>query len=415
MAEEFFVHEFDNGLTLVAQRMSQMSSVAVTIALPAGAAYDSPDSAGSAAVARNWLFRGAGERDTRALNDALDALGCQHSESVRSRRMVLDAALLGKNLPELLAIYADILRRPALPDEGFEPCRDLTQQALEGLADEPMRLCNLLIREKFFPSPLGRSPYGSVETLAGLTAEGLREHVRRRLTPSGTILAVAGSFEWDVLQATIGELLGDWTGEPIGDVAVTDAPRGVTHLAQATAQVQITLAYDAPIIRDDAYYPARIGQMVLSGGMGSRLFTEVREKRGLVYSVGASYHTLRDHAGLFTHAGTRPDLAQETFDVTLGELRRLGEGIGPGELERAKTQIKSALVMQGESTAARAAALAADWYHLGRLRPLAEIAGRISDVTAETVISYTEACPARRMTVLIMGPEPVDASAAVED
>ena len=116
MSEEFFTHEFDNGLTLVAQRMGQVSSAAMAWAIPAGAARDPAGSAGAAAVAKSWMLRGAGERDTHALNDALDALGCHHGESVRSEHLVLSASLLGRNLPDALVLYADILRRPRLGD-----------------------------------------------------------------------------------------------------------------------------------------------------------------------------------------------------------------------------------------------------------------------------------------------------------
>ena len=173
--------------------------------------------------------------------------------------------------------------------------------------------------------------------------------------------------------------------------------------------MQITLAYDAPIIRDDAYYPARIGQMVLSGGMGSRLFTEVREKRGLVYSVGASYHSLIDHAGIFVYAGTTPARAEETLEVTIAELRKMSDGADEAEMARARTQLKSAVIMQGESTSARSEALAADWDHLGRLRGLSEIAGAIDAVTADDVTDCARNWPAKDLTALTIGPEPIEA------
>ncbi len=407
MAEEFFTHEFDNGLTLVAQRMPQVSSVALTWALPVGAACDPQGAAGSAAVASNWLFRGAAQRDTRALNDALDALGCQHSESVRSAHLILAAALLGKNLPAAIALYADVLRRAHLADECFPPCRDLAQQALEGLADEPMRLANLLIREKFYPMPLGRNPLGEAASLEALTAANLREHLGRCLGPGGSILAVAGSFDVSELQATVEEHFGDWRGDSPAAPALTGPAGGTTHVAKDTAQVQIALAYAAPVVGHPAYYPARMGQMVLSGGMSSRLFTEVREKRGLVYAVMARHDSLKEHAGVFVYAGTTPAHAAETLQVTVGELRKLSEGIGDDELDRARAQLKSAVVMQGESTSARSGALASDWYHLRRLRSLSEISRAIDAVTTEDVVACARAWPPDDLTVLTLGPQPV--------
>jgi predicted Zn-dependent peptidase len=156
---------------------------------------------------------------------------------------------------------------------------------------------------------------------------------------------------------------------------------------------------------DPRYYAARLAETILSGGMSSRLFSEVREKRGLVYSIGAHYHTLKDHAGLFTYAGTRPEVAQQTLDVTLGELHRLGEGVTEDEMARARTQLKAALVMQGESTPARANAIASDWYLLGRLRSLQEISDAIDAVVAEDVVGFLKEFPPSPLTVLVVGPE----------
>jgi len=410
VAEQFFVHEFDNGLTLLGQRMEQVSSAALTVALPGGASRDPDELAGAASVAAHWLLRGAGGRDTRQLNDALDCLGCRHSESAHAEHLVLSAGLLGMNLSAALAIYADILRRPQLADETFPACRDLVAQDLEGLEDEPMRMCNLLIREKFYPHPLGRSPLGSRATLEAMTADAIRRHLERELTPRGTLMAVAGRFEWPELVDVVAENFGDWTGPGMEAVVPAAPADGVTHITKSTAQVQITLAYPAARIQQEQYYAGRVAQMVLSGGMSSRLFTEVREKRALVYAVIAHYHNIKDHAGMFVYAGTTPERAQQTLEVTVGELRRLTEGVGADELARAKAKLKSALIMQGESTAARADALVGDWYHLGRLRGLEELSAAVEAVTVDDVVAYARAFPAEGFTVLTIGPEPLDTS-----
>jgi predicted Zn-dependent peptidase len=170
------------------------------------------------------------------------------------------------------------------------------------------------------------------------------------------------------------------------------------------------LAHRAVPIGRERYYAARMAEMVLSGGAAARLNTEVREKLGLVYYVACAYHSLKHHAGMFTYAGTRPDVAQRTFDVTVGEIRRLGEGVRDEEIARARTQLKSALIMQGESTSARASALASDWYHLGRLRSLRELSAAIESVTGADVLDYLRAFPAEQFTVMVIGPEPVDTS-----
>jgi predicted Zn-dependent peptidase len=410
VAEEFYSRQYPNGLTLVAQRMGQYASSAMTIALPAGTALDPAGLEGAASVASEWIMRGAGSRDTRQLNDALDSLGCQHHEEAHSEHMVFSVAQLGRNLAEVLAIYGDVLRRSHLSEATFPPCRNLMEQALDSLEDEPARLCGFMIRERFYPHPLGRNPLGSKESLAGMTDAKLREHLGRILTPRRGIVAVAGNFDWAQLQQIVGEGLGDWQGEDPRTVALRPAQGGVAQVVKPTAQSQICLAYPATPMEHRQYYACRVAQMVLSGGMSARLFTEVREKRGLVYSVSARYHNLKGRAGMFVYAGSMPERAQETLEVTVGELRRLGEGVTPEELARAKVQLKSSLVMQGESTGARADALAADFYHLGRLRSLEEVAAATDAVTVGDVLEYTRAFPPSPLTGLTITPKELDFS-----
>jgi predicted Zn-dependent peptidase len=244
-----------------------------------------------------------------------------------------------------------------------------------------------------------------------MTPQAVRRHVAGRFAPQGAMLAAAGNIDWSAFCDLAERHFGGWSAAPPPEVQVGDAAGGVTHLRKESAQAHIGLAHAAPTVTDARYYPARLAAAVLSEGAGSRLFTEVREKRGLVYHVGARYHALKDHAGLFTYAGTVPQKAQRTFEVLVGELRRLGEGIEPDEMTRARTQLKSALVMQGESTAARAAALVHDWHHLRRLRSLQEICDAVDKVTVDDCVACLRDFPAANFTVLVIGPESIDAGA----
>ena len=301
-------------------------------------------------------------------------------------------------------------RRPALSQEAFDPSCDLIAQDLEALEDEPARKAMMQLREKFYPDPLGRGLYGTAESLAALTAEELRDHAAKHMNPNGAIISVAGKFDYDRLRGMIGEYLGDWSAQAPAEIQTTPPPRGITHIPKDSAQAHITLAHETVTLSDDQYYAARLAATVLSGGMSSRLFTEVREKRGLVYHVSASYHSLKDHAGMFTYAGTVPQKAQETLEVTVGELRRLASDITEEELAKAKTQLKSSLVMQGESTGSRAGALASDYYHLKRLRSLTEIADAVSAVSVDEVKEHLAQRPAGDFAMLVIGPEPLDTS-----
>lgn len=137
------------------------------------------------------------------------------------------------------------------------------------------------------------------------------------------------------------------------------------------------------------------------------MFTEVREKRGLCYAIGARYHSLKDAAGVMCYAGTTPDKAQETLDVTIAEFRRLAEGISEEELERAKVGLKSSLIMQSESSGSRAGAIGSDYYMLGRVRSLDEIKERIEATTVDSIVGSLKRKPFEDFTIVTIGPREV--------
>ena len=159
---------------------------------------------------------------------------------------------------------------------------------------------------------------------------------------------------------------------------------------------------------DKNYYNARAAMSVLSGGMSARLFTEVREKRGLCYAVGAHYHALKEAAGVMCYAGTTPEKAQQTLDVIIGEFNRLSEGISQEELDRAKAGLKSSLILHSESSSSRAGGIAADYYMLGRVRSLDEIKNRIEQTTVDSVLDFLRGKKFGDFTVVTIGPKEVD-------
>jgi len=158
---------------------------------------------------------------------------------------------------------------------------------------------------------------------------------------------------------------------------------------------------------DKDYYNARVAVSVLSGGMSARLFTEVREKRGLCYAIGARYHSLKEAAGMMCYAGTTPQKAQETLDCVIGEFNRLGDGISEEEIARARVGLKSSLILQSESSSSRASAIGSDHYILGRVRGLDEIKDRIEQTTVDSVLEFLRNNKFKDFTVVTIGPKRV--------
>ena len=215
---------------------------------------------------------------------------------------------------------------------------------------------------------------------------------------------MAGDIDWPVLKSEVERLFGDW--EKGSRPTLTPDPMNPTsgHLSKQLDQTQITLAFPSVPIGHPDFYNARGAVGVLSLDMSSRLFTNIREKHGLCYSVHASYETFRDRATIVGYAGARPELAQETLDRMLEEFRNLVNGIEDEELDRVKIGLKSSLIMRQESTGARAGSIASDWYFLNRVRPLEELQSAIDGMTIPGVLDYLRRFPAKDFTIVTLGP-----------
>jgi len=398
-------HVFPNGLVLVAESMPSVQSAAFSLLLPAGAAYEPEGLGGTASMLADWITRGAGDRDSRELLTALDNLGVSHGEGAQTLHSSVSAATLGRNLIPALEIYADVLRRPHLDDEEVEPIRALALQTLQGLEDDPGSKVIYELRKRHFPDPWGRAAPGTPEGVRQAQPDDLRAFHRARYRPNGAILAVAGAIDWPALKDAVARLFGDWEPGPGSSLALRPGGPRRDHILKETQQTQIALAYPTVTVESPDYYQARAMIGVLGGYSSARLFTEVREKRGLCYSVYATYEGLKDRAAVLCYAGTSTDRAQETLDVTLAEIDRLGrEGIDAEELDTMRAGLKSSLIMQQESSMSRAGSLASDWFYLGRVRSIDEISDSLDALTPSTVGDFARKNSTEGMTVLTLGP-----------
>lgn len=405
MPQQIHSHTFPNGLTLLAERMDHVRSAALNFLVPAGCVYDPDNQLGQASVLSEMMTRGAGKRDSRALSLALDNLGVDRDESVGQLHQRFWGATLASNLPAALEVYADILRRPHLPHEELDAVRALALQDLQSLEDDPKAMAMVELRRRYWPLPLGRDRRGTPSGLKHITGASIRKHYERTFRPEEIILSVAGNIDWPRLLDQVERLFGDWHGPKAPPLKLKKAVGGRGHVKKDTTQTQIAIAYPSVAFGQPEYYAAQGAVQVLSGGMAARLFTEVREKRGLCYSVWASYQTFKDRACILCYAGTTNERAQETLDVTLAELHRLAAGVSEEEVQRVRAGLKSSVIMQEESTSARAGALASDWYYLGRVRPIEEVQAAIDSLSPAQIVSYVKKHPPRDMTVVTLGPK----------
>ena len=205
-------HIFGNGLVLVAEPMDWLESAAFTILVPAGCIHESPDRGGLSGFTCEMALRGAGPRDSRQFINDLDCLGVERSESVGESHTRFSAATLAGNLHEALTIFADVLRRAHLPADQLEAGRQVMYQELRAVEDEPAQKVMLELRRRHYPDPWGRPSQGDAASLKAISLDDIRNHFQRAYRPTGTIVGVAGRFEWESLQDHVGSLLA--TGSP---------------------------------------------------------------------------------------------------------------------------------------------------------------------------------------------------------
>jgi predicted Zn-dependent peptidase len=403
VANQVFSQQFENGLTLLAEPMDWLESAAFTLLVPSGADRDPKHLAGLSNFVCEMVQRGCGSRSSRQFIEDLELLGVDSSGSVSNAFASYGGSMPAEKLLEALTIYADVVRCPHLNDDQFDDAQQVCVQEVRSHDDDLAHKVMTELRRRRYLDPYSRVSYGNVEGIQQITIDDVREHFRMSYQPQGAIVSVAGKIDWPSLCAHVEKLLGDWTGTnpPIKE---TPAPvEQCFHIEHDSSQTHLGVSYTSVPYSNDNYFQSHGAVGVLSGGMSSRLFTEVREKRGLCYSVYASCETVRDRGAVVSYAGTTTERAQETLDVLVQELLRLREGVREEELQRLKARIKSQLIMAQESSSARSGQIAWDWYHLNRVRTLDELSSIIDALTCQTINQYLVDNPPRDFRIVTLG------------
>jgi predicted Zn-dependent peptidase len=413
LKQALFSATLDNGITVLGENMPGVESVAVSFHVPAGGIHDPAGRCGLATLAGEMCLRGAGDRSSRQIVEALEDAGASWSHAVSATHTSFSAAMVPRQLPEVLPVFADLGRRPRLPAEELEAAQQMVLQNLAGIEDDPAHRTLAALRRLHSPSPWGMPTEGITADVEAATLADVRGFVEQRMVPAGMIVAIAGRIDWDDFLRRVTDLLGDWRGGPSSPVAA--GPRGpfVCHVPHESQQTHVALAWSVPPYREADSATAGTVLSILGGGMSSRLFAEVREKRGLCYGVSAGYQTQRDFASAVCYSGTTAARAQETLDVILAEIDRLPGTIDADELERVKARVAAGLVMQQESTTARVGSMARHWYHLGRLRTIEEDLARYDRLDVRALEEWLAGRPPRDLSVVSLGPEPLEVPGAV--
>ena len=381
-------HRLANGLQIVAQPMQGVESAALGYLISAGGKDERPDEAGISHFVESLGYQGTANRSVQELTEAFEDIGAHPDSGAETEVSSYSTTVLGRNLVPALELLTDVALHPGFVPDEVPKARDRILQEIAQLEDEPMRkVLDLLRREYFKGHPLGNDVIGTTQTISSISRDDLQSYWGRRYSAGNVILAAAGKVDFDELVQVAERLCAEWPGGASAATPPAPAPhRGVVVVHKESAQQHIGIGVPAVAVGSDDYYAMALLVATLGGSMNSRLFLEVREKRSLAYGIGAYFTPLKEAGFMRIYAGTVPEKADQTVAVILDELAKLErDGVTEEELQRAKTLLKSNVIMRSESTGVRRRAIATAWWYEGRIRTLEEIKELIDAVTTEDV------------------------------
>ncbi len=399
----------DSGVELAVDRIPRRQTVALHFRLLTGMVDESDELNGVSEIVESTLSKGTEKHDGRALADAFDRYGIQWATLTGRQSMLARVLCLPEYVPAAVDLIAELLCQPTFPDEAVRVQIDLAQQALKHMEDEPQDLLRLAMNRLVFGPVLGRHVGGTPESLARVNRELVHAHWKRFYHRGRVQAVAAGPIDVDAFARSVDRAfraLGSADRAGRNDAAFDWTP-GRTHREKDLEQQHIALAMPGLPRHDPDFAVEQVLLGVLSGGMSGRLFTEVREKQGLVYWVGAWHEQPRGKGVIHVGASTTPQRCHKTYDTLLRELRRLSEDLTAAEVTRARDSLIAQSETEDDMTRARAAGLSDDLFHFGR--PIGRPAklDALRAVTLERVIAYAKRLPIDRLCVGTLGPRPL--------
>ncbi|WP_067973819.1 M16 family metallopeptidase [Nocardiopsis trehalosi] len=402
------------GLRVVTEAMPGVRSAAFGIAATTGSRDEDSEHAGSAHFLEHLLFKGTRERGAMEISALLDGVGADHNAYTTREHTAYYAKVLDRDLPLAIDVVSDMLANSVLDPAEVETERGVILEEIAMYEDEPGDLVDdVFVRHAYGDTPLGRPILGTNESIEALPRDRIFEQYQDAYVPGELVVAAAGSLDHD---AVVEQVRGYFAAasERAGD-ARPAAPRvgggpvevysGTTLLSRDTEQAHLIMGCEGLSRTDPRWYALRVLGSALGGGMSSRLFQEVREKRGLAYAVHA-YHSSYADTGLFqVYAGCLPDKIDEVVGVCRDELAKAAAtGLTEEELVRAKGQIKGSWVLGSEGTNARMGRLTVHELAYPRHFSLDDDLALFDAVTADDVAEVAADVLGRPRTLAVIGP-----------
>jgi predicted Zn-dependent peptidase len=405
MVEQVSITTLPSGLTVLTERMERVETISFGAYVGAGTRHETAAENGVAHFLEHMAFKGTEKRSAIDIAEAIENVGGHINAYTSREQTAYYVKLLKEDLALGADIIGDILCHSTFEPDELERERGVILQEIGQANDTPDDVVFDHFQSAAYPSqPMGRPVLGTEQIIRGMKREALPGFMSQHYTPDNMVIAACGNLRHEEVVELAQRHFADLPQAERLPPMPSDYMGGEYREVRDLDQAHIVLGFNSPGYGEPDYYPAMLLSTVLGGGMSSRLFQEIREKRGLVYSI-YSFTSPAQDGGLFgIYAGTGESEAAELMPVTLEELAKVQHEVSEAELARARAQLKAGLLMSLESTGSRCEQLARQWQIFGRIIPVAETVQKIEAVTTADVRAAAAAIFRQKPTLATIGP-----------
>ncbi len=381
--------EMKNGLVVATEAMPHLRSVSLGVWIKTGSRFEDARNTGISHFIEHLLFKGTGKRSAAEIAEAIDSVGGQLNAFTEKEYVGFYAKVLDEHLPLAFELVSDIVLHPTFPPVEIRRERNVIFEEINMVEDSPQELILDLFMESFWKDhPLGRPISGTKKSVARIARKDVKRFFENNYSAGNIIVAIAGNIRhreaYRLAERYFSHLKPGVAADP-GAPPEVHAGRLIRHKAHLE-QTHVCLGTVSPPIASEERFCAHLLSNILGGGVSSRLFQNIRERRGLVYSIYSMLNLYRDAGSLVVYAGAAPEQASEVVGLILKEFGRLRESlVSSQELKRAKEYVKGSVLLSLESSSSRMTHLAQQLIYYDRFYTLEEILDAVERVTARDI------------------------------
>ncbi len=399
------VSMLSNGLRVATQTMPHLETVSLGVWVAAGARDEIEREHGISHFLEHMAFKGTQHRSAQQIAEEIESVGGELNAATSLESTAYYARVLKGDEGIALGLIADILLNSAFGASELEGERQVILQEIAATRDSPDDLAYDLLHDAAFPQqPVGRPILGTPDSVRSFTAVDLERFLTTHYVAENMVISAAGAVEHKPFVRHAEALFGGLTGGNIRGDGPINYVGGTRTSKKPFEQSHLLIGFSGPSYREDAFFTAQVFSGLFGGGMSSRLFQEVREKRGLCYSIYSTAWGLKDAGLLGIHAATGADMMIELIDVVTTEMKRAADKVpSDAEILRAKAQLKAGLLMALESCSTRADQMARHLLSYDRILSTGELMHKVDDVTPELVRDFAAQIAASVPSIAVVG------------